>query len=190
MVDGAEWFFEMCRTVFANGLKLIRQGAHSHGLGAPRASTLANRFSDRGVVKALSGPALQALPSGGWASSFLMFMPISIPFYLVSIPVYRYGRIVKEANQSLPGNSPHTSDHRNHPGRPLFSEAHTEFCPCDTRTPTCRNLATMFSGVCLLLGISVLLNAKRHWSSQTTSKGMDQSALVRRVGLFGNAIRL
>src|SRR3974390_334005 len=49
------------------------------------------------------------------------------------------------------------------------------FWPCETRTSTCRNFATISSGVYFFLGISVLLDAKRHSSSRTTSKGVDHS---------------
>src|SRR5216110_3134212 len=48
------------------------------------------------------------------------------------------------------------------------------FCPCETRTSTCRNFATISSGLCCFLGILVLLDAKRHTSGRTTSKGEDQ----------------
>src|SRR5256885_12004520 len=47
------------------------------------------------------------------------------------------------------------------------------FCPCETRTSTCRNFATISSGLCCFLGILVLLDAKRHTSGRTTSKGED-----------------
>src|SRR5215212_8380218 len=33
-------------------------------------------------------------------------------------------------------------------------------CPCETRTSTCRSLATASSGLCFLLAISVLLRSK------------------------------
>src|SRR5436305_7083504 len=49
------------------------------------------------------------------------------------------------------------------------------FCPCETRTSTCRNFATISSGLCCFLGILVLLDAKRHTSGRTTSKGEDQN---------------
>src|SRR3954453_23812592 len=49
------------------------------------------------------------------------------------------------------------------------------FCPCETRTSTCRNFATISSGLCCFLGILVLLDAKRHTSGRTTSRGEDQS---------------
>src|SRR5436190_5786715 len=47
------------------------------------------------------------------------------------------------------------------------------FCPCETRTSTCRNFATISSGLWCFLGILVLLDAKRHTSGRTTSKGED-----------------
>src|SRR3974390_1743089 len=43
--------------------------------------------------------------------------------------------------------------------------------PCETSTSTCRSFATISSGLYLFLGISVLLDAKRHTSSRTTSMG-------------------
>src|SRR5271169_1988023 len=47
------------------------------------------------------------------------------------------------------------------------------FWPCETRTSTCRNFATISSGVYLFLGISVLLHVKRHSSRRTTFQGED-----------------
>src|SRR6185436_9040309 len=49
------------------------------------------------------------------------------------------------------------------------------FCPCETRTSTCRNFTTISSGLWCFLGILVLLDAKRHTSGRTTSKGEDQA---------------
>src|SRR3974377_298387 len=46
--------------------------------------------------------------------------------------------------------------------------------PCETSTSTCRSFATISSGLYLFLGISVLLDAKRHSSSRTTSMGVAQ----------------
>src|SRR5665213_4089808 len=58
------------------------------------------------------------------------------------------------------------------------------FWPCETSTSICRNFATISSGAYLFLGISVLLDAKRHSSSRTTSKGEDQTLSVQeQVGL-------
>src|SRR4051795_9705365 len=48
------------------------------------------------------------------------------------------------------------------------------FWPCETRTSTCRNFATISSGVYRFFGIAVLLHVKRHSSGRTTSKGEDQ----------------
>src|SRR3954466_10294690 len=50
------------------------------------------------------------------------------------------------------------------------------FWPCETRTSTCRNFATISSGVYRFFGIAVLLHVKRHSSGRTTSKGEDQYA--------------
>src|SRR6478609_9186350 len=47
------------------------------------------------------------------------------------------------------------------------------FWPCETRTSTCRNFATISSGVYRFFGIAVLLHVKRHSSGRTTSKGED-----------------
>src|SRR5450631_4311106 len=49
--------------------------------------------------------------------------------------------------------------------------------PCETRTSTCRSFVKISSGLCLFLGISVLLDAKRHTSSRTTSSRADQVEL-------------
>src|SRR6476620_800598 len=51
------------------------------------------------------------------------------------------------------------------------------FWPCETRTSTCRNFATISSGVYRFFGIAVLLHVKRHSSGRTTSKGEDQEHL-------------
>src|SRR3954462_7145340 len=48
------------------------------------------------------------------------------------------------------------------------------FWPCETRTSTCCNFATISSGVYRFFGIAVLLHVKRHSSGRTTSKGEDQ----------------
>src|SRR6185312_5862461 len=48
------------------------------------------------------------------------------------------------------------------------------FWPCETRTSTCRNFATISSGVYRFFGIAVLLHVKRHSSGRTTSKREDQ----------------
>jgi hypothetical protein len=48
------------------------------------------------------------------------------------------------------------------------------FWPCETTTSTCRNFATISSGVYRFFGIAVLLHVKRHSSGRTTSKGEDQ----------------
>src|SRR3954469_1981071 len=50
------------------------------------------------------------------------------------------------------------------------------FWPCETRTSTCRNFATISSGVYRFFGIAVLLHVKRHSSGRTTSKGEDHLA--------------
>src|SRR4051794_27248104 len=47
------------------------------------------------------------------------------------------------------------------------------FWPCETRTSTCRNFATISSGVYRFFGIAVLLHVKRHSSGRTTSKRED-----------------
>src|SRR5262245_10174502 len=47
--------------------------------------------------------------------------------------------------------------------------------PCETRTSTCRNFATISSGLYRFLAITVLLDVKRHTSSRTTSTGPDQN---------------
>src|SRR5262245_23257203 len=46
--------------------------------------------------------------------------------------------------------------------------------PCETSTSTCLNLATISSGLYLFLAKSVLLDAKSHTSSRTTSTRADQ----------------
>src|SRR3954447_11127135 len=53
------------------------------------------------------------------------------------------------------------------------------FWPCETRTSTCRNFATISSGVYRFFGIAVLLHVKRHSSGRTTSKGEDQTRYRR-----------
>src|SRR3954454_16631008 len=59
------------------------------------------------------------------------------------------------------------------------------FWPCETRTSTCRNFATISSGVYRFFGIAVLLHVKRHSSGRTTSKGEDHQpcAIARRQQL-------
>src|SRR5436190_18304880 len=51
------------------------------------------------------------------------------------------------------------------------------FWPCETTTSTCRNFATISSGVYRFFGIAVLLHVKRHSSGRTTSKGDDHYPL-------------
>src|SRR5580765_1075636 len=53
------------------------------------------------------------------------------------------------------------------------------FWPCETRTSTCRNFATISSGVYRFFGIAVLLHVKRHSSGRTTSKGEDHVCTLR-----------
>src|SRR6266542_5565922 len=53
---------------------------------------------------------------------------------------------------------------------PIWRIASTIFWPCETRTSTCRNFATISSGLYRFLAIS-----QRHTSSRTTSMGVDQS---------------
>src|SRR4051812_45333851 len=55
------------------------------------------------------------------------------------------------------------------------------FWPCETRTSTCRNFATISSGVYRFFGIAVLLHVKRHSSGRTTSKGEDQDGTWRLI---------
>src|ERR1700690_1756274 len=57
---------------------------------------------------------------------------------------------------------------------PIWRIASAMPWPCETRTSTCRSFVTISSGLCLFLGISVLLDAKRHTSSRTTSSRADQ----------------
>jgi opacity protein-like surface antigen len=52
----------------------------------------------------------------------------------------------------------------------------TYAAPCETTTSTCLSFATISSGLYLFLGISVLLDAKRHTSSRTTSMRVAQVA--------------
>src|SRR5262249_1540287 len=47
------------------------------------------------------------------------------------------------------------------------------FWPCEIRTSTCRNFATISSGLYRFLAITVLLDVKEHTSSRTTSMGAD-----------------
>src|SRR3974390_112515 len=61
------------------------------------------------------------------------------------------------------------------------------FWPCETRTSTCRNFATISSAMYPFLGILVLLDAKRHSSSRTTSKGVDHHNLKRYTALLKGA---
>ena len=55
------------------------------------------------------------------------------------------------------------------------------FWPCETRTSTCRNFATISSSVYRFFGIAVLLHVKRHSSGRTTSKGEDQSRTISKL---------
>src|SRR5664279_2442224 len=57
---------------------------------------------------------------------------------------------------------------------PIWRIASAMPWPCETKTSTCRSFVTISSGLCLFLGISVLLDAKRHTSSRTTSTRADQ----------------
>src|SRR5450830_840586 len=57
---------------------------------------------------------------------------------------------------------------------PIWRIASAMPWPCETRTSTCRSFVTISSGLCLFLGISVLLDAKRHTSGRTTSTRADQ----------------
>jgi hypothetical protein len=58
---------------------------------------------------------------------------------------------------------------------PIWRIASAMPWPCETRTSTCRSFVTISSGLCLFLGISVLLDAKRHTSGRTTSSRADQA---------------
>jgi hypothetical protein len=55
------------------------------------------------------------------------------------------------------------------------------FWPCQTRTSTCGNFATISSGLYRFLAITVLLGVKRHTSSRTASMGADHHALAGRI---------
>src|SRR3954447_10610254 len=55
------------------------------------------------------------------------------------------------------------------------------FWPCETRTSTCRNFATISSGVYRFFGIAVLLHVQRHSSGRTTFQGEDHIADLRLV---------
>src|SRR3974390_765717 len=57
--------------------------------------------------------------------------------------------------------------------------------PCETSTSTCRSFATISSGLYLFLGISVLLDAKRHTSSRTTSMGVAHPGGGQSIGPGG-----
>src|SRR4051812_33322660 len=59
--------------------------------------------------------------------------------------------------------------------------------PCETRTSTCRNFATISSGVYRFFGIAVLLHVKRHSSGRTTSKGEDQCTRKNGPPVFAGA---
>ena len=63
---------------------------------------------------------------------------------------------------------------------PIWRIASAMPWPCETRTSTCRSFVTISSGLCLFLGISVLLDAKRHTSSRATSTRADHR-IVREV---------
>jgi hypothetical protein len=43
---------------------------------------------------------------------------------------------------------------------PIWRMTSEMFCPCDIRTSACRSFATISSGLCFFLGISILLYAK------------------------------
>ena len=58
------------------------------------------------------------------------------------------------------------------------------FWPCETRTSTCRNFATISSGVYRFFDIAVLLHVKRHSSGRTTSKGEDHIGPMSRPSLY------
>src|SRR5450830_318283 len=58
---------------------------------------------------------------------------------------------------------------------PIWRIASTMPWPCETRTSTCRSFVTISSGLCLFLGITILLGAKRHISSRSTFVGVDHS---------------
>ena len=56
----------------------------------------------------------------------------------------------------------------------IWRIASAMFWPCETNTSTCRNFATISSGVYRFFGIAVLLHVKRHSSGWTTFPGEDQ----------------
>jgi hypothetical protein len=56
---------------------------------------------------------------------------------------------------------------------PIWRIASAMPWPYETRTSTCRSFVTISSGLCLFLGISVLLDARRHTSNRTTSSRAD-----------------
>ena len=61
---------------------------------------------------------------------------------------------------------------------PIWRIASAMPWPCETRTSTCRSFVTISSGLCLFLGISVLLDAKRHTSGRTNSTRADRTHLL------------
>src|SRR6185369_3460323 len=70
---------------------------------------------------------------------------------------------------------------------PIWRIASAMFWPCETRTSTCRNFATISSGVYRFFGIAVLLHVKRHSSGRTTSplqRGRITCPWPGRFGLF------
>jgi hypothetical protein len=73
---------------------------------------------------------------------------------------------------------------------PIWRIASAMPWPCETRTSTCRSFVTISSGLCLFLGISVLLDAKRHTSSRTTSSRADQHPRYPNNHDFGFTIGL
>src|ERR1019366_8497678 len=56
---------------------------------------------------------------------------------------------------------------------PIWRIASTMPWPCETMTSTCLSFVTISSGLRLFLGISVLLDVKRHTSGRTTSSRAD-----------------
>src|SRR5450830_797057 len=63
---------------------------------------------------------------------------------------------------------------------PIWRIASTMPWPCETRTSTCRSFVTISSGLSLFVGITILLDAKRHTSSRTTFVGVDHADRLRR----------
>src|SRR5450830_262233 len=73
---------------------------------------------------------------------------------------------------------------------PIWRIASTMPWPCETRTSTCRSFVTISSGLCLFLGIAVLLHVQRHTSGRTTFAGVDQvpELAAKRLGLLKEAV--